>query len=383
MSEVLDAHAEVAEAAATRSVGSLQRDLPELTGLRGVAVLIVVVGHLMQRVDRFYGEGASGSLRWLLRHTTSPSAGVFLFFVISGFLIAERVAPQRELSASWIGAFYYRRFTRIAIPYYFVLLATFLAMSWLPLQVRNVKLYGVVPASLFDSLLASLGFSHYAVWGTFPRLFPPGWSNEVELQFYLSAPLLCVGYARYRGMLRPALAAVMLVASLALSWLLFEHGPANLKYSLFVYLPYFWLGIVLADSLRGARLPRLGAAWGWAALFVFVFAQPYVAGHLSELALRCALITILLASAFVRAGSFWRLCVSASMRTLGRYAFSIYLVNLQIVHVVTDQVFARLHPESFGLGLCAVILIATPLVGVVTYVFHHLVERPAMRVGIA
>jgi peptidoglycan/LPS O-acetylase OafA/YrhL len=357
-------------------------ELPELSGLRGIAIVIVFAGHVAQRVQRFHGAGISDGLSPLWPHLTSPAAGVFMFFVISGFLIAERIARQHVAETSWFVAFYWRRFTRIALPYYVVLVATFVATGALSLQPRKVNLFAFVPTSLLDSLIASLAFVHYAVWGTFPRLFPPGWTNEVEIQFYLAAPLLCLGYlriqnARWRGWL----GAPILLVSLALSWFTMEMAPTQFRYSLLVYLPYFWLGIVLSDLKRERRLPRLHSAWGWASLFAFVVGQPYFGSHVSELLQRCVLLTLILCSTFARAGSLPEVSKCPAFVALGRFSFSIYLVHLQVVHVVTDLTYARLRPRTPTQGLVLVLLIATPLVIAMAYTFHQLIERPSMRIG--
>lgn len=71
---------------------------PALDGLRGVAVLLVLVCHVVDR-DRLLGLG---------------SAGVTLFFVLSGFLITSLLLEEHERSGRVdLPGFYRRRALRL------------------------------------------------------------------------------------------------------------------------------------------------------------------------------------------------------------------------------------------------------------------------------
>ena len=96
--------------------------------------------------------------------------------------------------------------------------------------------------------LGSLFYLHDLIWGTFPRLFPPGWSLEVEVQFYVLAPLLFWLWTRLsRARARATMAATFFAGGVALSILDPKTlGPAHVEFSLLHYFNFFWLGIVLA-----------------------------------------------------------------------------------------------------------------------------------------
>lgn len=90
--------------------------IPQLDGLRGVAIAMVVAFH--------YGgyaiTGVSALLRPLLEPTQMGWSGVDLFFVLSGFLIGGILLDARG-SANYFGTFYRRRICRI-FPFYFIFL---------------------------------------------------------------------------------------------------------------------------------------------------------------------------------------------------------------------------------------------------------------------
>jgi peptidoglycan/LPS O-acetylase OafA/YrhL len=94
--------------------------IPELDGLRGIAIAMVVILHYLL-VTWQVRPGtpvayalASGRLAW---------TGVDLFFVLSGFLIGGILADARE-STNYFSVFYARRFFWI-FPIYAALLLGF------------------------------------------------------------------------------------------------------------------------------------------------------------------------------------------------------------------------------------------------------------------
>src|ERR1700688_845220 len=104
--------------------------IPELDGLRGVAISLVVVFH------SFYyspppGHHPTGLIRstfvFLERFFAIGWTGVDLFFVLSGFLIGGILLDVRA-SPNYFKTFYLRRFFRI-IPIYYLWIALYLVVS--------------------------------------------------------------------------------------------------------------------------------------------------------------------------------------------------------------------------------------------------------------
>jgi len=95
--------------------------IPSLDGLRGISILMVLIGHLAG-TRGFPLSAAAGN------RTEVAAIGVHVFFVISGFLItglllAELAATDRIR----LGRFYFRRTLRIFPPYYALIAALILA----------------------------------------------------------------------------------------------------------------------------------------------------------------------------------------------------------------------------------------------------------------
>jgi peptidoglycan/LPS O-acetylase OafA/YrhL len=139
--------------------------IPELDGLRAVAVLLVVVWHYL---DTF-------SSAWLTPFRLGWS-GVDLFFVLSGFLIGGILLDNRSRQ-SYFKPFYGRRIHRI-FPLYYAWVA-FVLVLHMPADAPRWS-YAVFAQNFFI--------------GTHPRFdsvwIGHTWSLAIEEQFYLLAPLL-------------------------------------------------------------------------------------------------------------------------------------------------------------------------------------------------
>jgi peptidoglycan/LPS O-acetylase OafA/YrhL len=111
--------------------------IPGLDGLRGIAILLVLLRHSffgMETGSRFLAKIlAAGQLTW---------SGVDLFFVLSGFLIGGILLDARE-SPRYFQTFYIRRAYRI-FPLYGVITALFL-MRHLPFHLLPGRFGDVSP----------------------------------------------------------------------------------------------------------------------------------------------------------------------------------------------------------------------------------------------
>jgi len=145
--------------------------IPQLDGLRGVAILMVLVGH-----SRFLEALPH------LKNLEYTRFGVDLFFVLSGFLITGILLDSKG-SEHYFRNFYARRALRIW-PLYYVIL--FMAFVVTPMLVPSTKsATGVWPAFIFYVQNIALVYRD-----TYPFGLGATWSLAVEEQFYLTWPLL-------------------------------------------------------------------------------------------------------------------------------------------------------------------------------------------------
>jgi peptidoglycan/LPS O-acetylase OafA/YrhL len=181
--------------------------IPELDGLRGLAILLVLVYHYVAVHVRPAPGSALADALFFTRLTWS---GVDLFFVLSGFLIGGILIDVRG-SKRYFGPFYARRFFRI-VPIYAALCGLFALGVW----AGGAHAWGDAGSWVFGGSPPAIAFAFFfqnvyvGLRGGFvPLSIMITWSLAVEEQFYLTLPML-VRFLRPRTLLRVMLVVIAL-----------------------------------------------------------------------------------------------------------------------------------------------------------------------------
>src|SRR6266436_21779 len=228
---------------------NLSGRIPELDGIRGIAIGLVLIAHFFEVVARPGSPLAYAFVPLRLTWT-----GVDLFFVLSGFLIGGILLDARP-SSNYFRVFYTRRFFRI-VPIYAVLLASValaVYFSRAGFIAKNEQiLVGALPWPPFVLFLQNFTMSLRGSWGIFP--LGVTWSLAVEEQFYLTLPLL-VRFLDRRSLLRFMLFAI--AGAPLLRAFFFHRNPANF-FAWYTLMPCradsLLLGVLGAMVMREARL---------------------------------------------------------------------------------------------------------------------------------
>lgn len=122
------------------------------------------------------------------------SAGVTLFFCLSGFLLYRQFAAPIARGASRlpVGAYLYNRVLRIAPAYWVILIVTALILATVNLREQSGQLGVGRLTDPLTFLQTALLVQQYHP-GTLMSGIGPAWSLAVELTFYFLLPLLAVG----------------------------------------------------------------------------------------------------------------------------------------------------------------------------------------------
>jgi peptidoglycan/LPS O-acetylase OafA/YrhL len=192
---------------------NLSSRIPELDGIRGIAVLLVIVYHAV-----LYNPGSTDEASAAVE--LFGHAGVDLFFVLSGFLITGILLKSKG-RPGYFRNFYAKRALRIWPLYYLLLAVAFVIVPLLAhyahlasgenanIQARNVFIY----IFLLQNLFYSLPFS--------PTLLAMTWSLAIEEQFYILWPSLVLLFTRKR--LTYILGYLVILTPLLRLWAL-HHG---------------------------------------------------------------------------------------------------------------------------------------------------------------
>ena len=367
--------------------------VPQIDGLRFLAIMPVLFFHSGLRGERFYPD-ITASEELVADWMPLGNLGVSLFFFISGYIISYPFLAARPPQLS---SFYKRRLLRLEPPYIVVMLGCFaiLSMGVSPINAPN---FDFTNAPLWQSLLASLTYSHSFIFGDHPKLNPPTWSLEREVQFYLLAPFLLRGYLRIKSRdSRIYLGGILCLALLILGQTIngvFEwHHP--LRHSLLAESYGFVLGVLVCDysvaAQPFAQLARrrydLGLAVGYAGLLLTGSVEAVLSTGeglfntifgIFNAILRAACILLVFIGA--SRGPMGRAVLGSPWIALvGGACYSIYLVHVPVMHVGATALAHVIRPTSLVEAWIVSWVVLIPLSVAAGMVFYVSVERPCMQ----
>lgn len=350
-----------------RRVTSGGRFIPEIDGLRFIAITSVLLFHIHGSLTHHGAVESPGSGQEELLRMLSKR-GVELFFCISGFILSLPFARAHLLNLPKINlkTYFLRRLTRLEPPYILSLLicaAAYLATGAITLRI------------LLPHLLAGTFYLHNFLFG-YPNLVNvAAWSLEVEVQFYLLVPILVSVFAiRNNSARKIVLILAIAISALASIPLRNTWAEASVLY----YAPFFLAGFLVSNSYvvaANAWTAKKSAVWdivsilGWPAVWLL---GP-TAGHV----FLPFLFVLLFMGAF--RGRLASFLLSINWITdIGGMCYSIYLLHLLVI-AGCGRLTKPLH---LGHSFLAYFLLQSslilPVVFFVSALFFLAVERPCM-----
>ena len=329
--------------------------VPALDGLRGLAILLVLMNNLYPGYPDRYAD----RIVYLVSNT--GWSGVDLFFVLSGFLITGILYDSRG-TRHYFQTFYARRFLRIFPLAYLYLALIFLVVARVaplaPHEARDLA----SSEWWYWAYLANWKIAFHGIASQLePTMF---WSLAVEEQFYLLWPLVVMLLDRRRLV---ALCIGMIVAALALriGWHIIDPGK-QAREALYVLTPArmdgLAMGALLAIGLRhegaAARIQRwskpllLAALTVVALLFVWrkgLLASDPVVQTLGYSVIGVGAAALLVLSIAAPAGSpLGRVFTHPVMRFFGRYSYGMYVFQGLVRYVAWPRPYVKDPPLIFG-----------------------------------
>lgn len=348
--------------------------------LRGLSILFVVVHHLALKFRLPLGPSLLGDVlpeRIVKGISFNGYEAVFVFFVISGFVITRRSLERYgSLDALRWRHFYALRAVRI-FPLLLLLLAVLSVMHLLGVPTFVINKPGQsLPGALASALTMTLNwYEGRTNW--LPGGWDVLWSLSIEECFYLAFPLFCLVL---RG---PTRVLALLALAMSLPWTR-AALQGNEIWQEKAYLPGMaaiaW-GVLSALAMQRVTLPRAVArvlgALGIAGLVAVVFygnvLWPLMHDHV--MLLLCVSVALWLVAAHgstrtVPRGFGW-------LTQMGRWSYEIYLSHMFVVLAVTPAYLALANGDMRWTFLVyvPVLVVCTVLGGAL----HRHVSGPASR----
>lgn len=352
-----------------------RRHIPSLDGLRGVAVLAVIVFHLSAPLAGLAGEWFPDSGLLIAR---LGQRGVDLFFVLSGFLIGGILIDSRS-RPGYFRNFFARRALRI-FPLYF---GAGILLCWVAPALggsdyfqRHQWWYWSYTTNWPQALGMDIDFGHF-------------WSLAVEEQFYLVWPVLLF-FLRVRGILW--LCAGALAVSTLSQWWFTTSGAPNATFTL-CCIGQLAAGTAVAALARTFKLRRKRAVHLASAAVALVAAAILLPLFAFYSGAEVAFIQIvktnaigILFAAFLfyvitasKANPVKRLLSLGALRWVGKYSYAMYVVHPFLIAAIVGLVLSwTAEPLSplLGLGVALAIFVSVALV---SWLSWHLFEKHFMR----
>lgn len=345
-----------------RRITTQKRFIPEIDGLRFVAISSVVLLHIYAAL-----ETGSVALPWTM-DVDLPKRGVELFFAISGFILGVPFASHRLLQAPRVNLkqYFLRRLTRLEPPYFISLFVW--AADQMIMGHRHLREMG-------PHLLASFAYLHNAFFGAFPgAINMVAWSLEIEIQFYVLMPLLALVFTIPSASIRRSTIAVLMLVSGLLSTDAYRN--LHLRASIAYYLAFFLAGFLVCDLYLTRKDWKPSFLWDALALCGWPLVWSPLPRNFSHV-LMPFLIVMLYLAAF--RGKICSAMLSNRIVTdIGGMCYSIYLFHVLVISAVR-HVSAPLrvgHYFWMYYGLQALVIL--PCVLISCGAFFLLIERPCM-----
>lgn len=318
------------------------RNIPVLDGLRGVAILMVLVWHSLP--CQLLGPFHPGTWQArVMKYLDTTWSGVDLFFVLSGFLIFRLFLTNR-FSPRYLAGFYIRRACRI-LPLYWILLIAFLftariipnhsSFSWI--------LDNPMPSWSYWALVQNwlMGFAGHVGC----HWLGITWSLAAEEQFYLMAPLIFLLVRISRG------AWILLVLTLVPILLRTQTSSFHAFVGTFYRIDAFFLG-ALASYLFDNNLirsylknhSRIVSVPLALCFFLLVYKKrnPFFtfSGWYDEHVIHGLFYFCLILSLVLHHNWLSKIVSLSIFRELGRISYSLYLIHELVAGVLHGYFFS-------------------------------------------
>lgn len=334
--------------------------IPEIDGFRFLAISMVIAFHSNIWSYELHGSNKSSFYKII----DMGNIGVQFFFVISGFIIAmpfiKSFAQKRKIN---LGSYFIRRFTRLEPPYLISMFGFYTAAIFL--STHNFD-------DLVNHYLATIIYSHGFIFDSRSLINSVSWSLEIEIQFYILAPIIFLIFKIKRKII-----VIILLSIVSILWpLLFDIIGYNYL-NLLGYFHYFTFGALLCYVYLNIKITS-SYLFDFFSLVLFVLT--FTVFNYKQLFINYFLgIIIFLIYLFILNSKliikFFRLEI---ISTIGGMCYSIYLIHSPLTSYLKKFQYNFISFNAYEVDFIVGLLIIFPVVIVSSSIFFLLIEKPFM-----
>jgi peptidoglycan/LPS O-acetylase OafA/YrhL len=378
--------------------------LSYLDGMRGLAALYVILGHVFDYTNYNHENLSQGEMplwaRYLIEIFGYGNYAVIIFVVLSGYCLALPVAlSSNHWFKGGIKRYIKRRALRILPPYYASLLFSLVLIICFPnAQTTKASWEICIPAFNLDVILSHIFLIHNLRLEWLYKINDPAWSLATEWQIYFILPVLIVIWKRF-GL--AVMVGTSIGAGIAIRLLIPQIYQAQPW-----LLGCFTLGVAGAilnfsnpkknvENLLLARKNLIRIKWfsiflTSAVLLVFVVLKLFLRPPYVEAMLVAAATTSIIMfftqylqlhqkdeNAIFSKPFFLRFLESKAVVALGTFSYSFYLTHAPILHTI--RLLTVEYKLTISSSLFVMFFAGLPMSIGISILFYRLFEVPVLK----
>jgi len=330
--------------------------LPHLDALRGIAALLVIIGHCLLASKK--------PLFHLGNDEIFSSIPVTLFFLLSGYVLSRSIILMGGISIITICSYYVKRLFRLYPP----------AIASLILGIILARYYqipeGVETTTWVKKVIIKAHFSGFDTTNLIRYMLlmnikpnPVLWTIQVEIVCSMILPLLlAIKFSKSKPVILLLLLCIV-----------------GLKIAILSSLSCFYLGYLCSDQEH--LIKKIPKSYRNSLAFLLLLLVAGSSSIKGYTILSIIIITIIFATLATNCdGWIFKLLMSKPTRYLGKISYASYLVHLPVILTL----FVILHLR-YGISdsfLCLLLLILSIFMTVILgSLFEFLIERPSNNIG--
>jgi peptidoglycan/LPS O-acetylase OafA/YrhL len=368
--------------------------LPYLDGLRAIAAVYVVLHHSILQFHFDYPKLTPIEKYSVISFFYGHFA-VNFFIVLSGFCLTIPLINRNQFSLKG-GAilFYKKRIKRIVIPYYLALGFSLMLIAGLIGAKTGRHWDSSLPVTVKDIITHLLLIQDVFTDSMF-KINHPLWTISVEFRIYLFFPLLLWVWRKFGAL-------GTLFSTVIISGLIFVTATLLNKYfnwgieqgldGINPYIVLFGLGMLAAyiSLSKDLRISKIRNNTPWIIICFLLLISVFVVPRLSifanwpysflffDVLFGCWALTALVLIAGDKLPILKRILSFKPLVFVGTFAYSIYLIHAPLIQLIWQYVINPFHLSEVR-SYYFMVLLGTPLIILISYLFYILFERPFMN----